>query len=174
MSDITTATTPTPTELFISAFRQYPGSVSIITAMGPDGPVGMTVTSVISLSADPPLLGFSLSSRSSATPHLRAANSMVVHFLAPSDVELGRTFSTSGIDRFAPPTKWRQLSGGEPLLAGVSAWLRVVPQDSVQTAGCDFLICEVVAGEQDTSPSREPLLYHNRAFRQLGEECAAA
>lgn len=39
---------------FKSAFRNHPAGVSVVTADPGDGPVGLTATSVISVSANPP------------------------------------------------------------------------------------------------------------------------
>ncbi len=42
---------------FKSAFRNHPAGVSVVTADPGDGPVGLTATSVISVSANPPAPG---------------------------------------------------------------------------------------------------------------------
>ena len=51
---------PRLTEGFKSAFGQHPAGIAIITVAGPEGPVGLTASSVSSISADPPILGLSL------------------------------------------------------------------------------------------------------------------
>ncbi|MDF2667490.1 MAG: flavin reductase-like protein [Microbacterium sp.] len=53
---------------FKRAFRGHPGGIAVITAYGENGPVALTASSVSSVSADPPLLIFSVSALSSATP----------------------------------------------------------------------------------------------------------
>ena len=68
-------------------------------------PVGFTATSVISVSADPPLLAFSVDSASSAWRALADAETLVVNFLTAAQVEVSARFATSGIDRFAT-TEW--------------------------------------------------------------------
>ena len=50
---------------FKAAFRGHPAGVAVITADA-GGPVALTATSVSSVSADPPLLIFSISAQSSA------------------------------------------------------------------------------------------------------------
>lgn len=57
---------PTITDAFLAAFRHHPSGVAIITAEGPEGPVAMTVSSLISISAAPPMVAFSLSAASSS------------------------------------------------------------------------------------------------------------
>jgi hypothetical protein len=66
---------------FKAAFRNHPAGVAVITADAGDGPVGLTATSVISVSASPALLVFSLSAFSSSAPALAKAETLVVHLL---------------------------------------------------------------------------------------------
>ena len=47
-------------ELLKAAFRRYPTGVAVISAAGPDGLVGLTASSVASVSLDPPALSFSV------------------------------------------------------------------------------------------------------------------
>lgn len=104
---------------FAAAFRLHPAGVAIITADDGTGPAGLTATSVISVSARPALLAFSLSACSSTAPRIAAAETVVVHFLGAGQVELAKRFATSGIDRFGPPCRWYRLATGEPVLAEV-------------------------------------------------------
>jgi len=52
------------TEAFLAAFRHHPSGVAIITAEAGEGPVALTVSSLISISATPPMVAFSLSASS--------------------------------------------------------------------------------------------------------------
>ena len=62
-------------EQFRFAFRSHPAGVAVVTADAGDGPVAMTVSSVASISIDPPTLMFSASAISSSTPTIcRAAS----------------------------------------------------------------------------------------------------
>ena len=52
---------------FRAIFRQHPAGVAVVTLVAEDGrPVGFTATSVISVSADPPLVAFSINTTSSS------------------------------------------------------------------------------------------------------------
>lgn len=63
--------------------------------------MGFTATSVISVSAAPPLLAFSLASTSSSWPAISAARTVTVNFLSADQDDVSARFATSGIDRFA-------------------------------------------------------------------------
>lgn len=155
---------------FKAAFRNYPAGVSVITGDPGSGPVGLTATSVISVSADPPVVVFSLSALSSSTAKLRESKTLVVHLLESSNLELARTFSTSGIDRFAAPTRWGRLRTGEPVLIDATAWLRGFVVARMEVAGSVVVALEVLeASVKGTEGDGDPLVYHNRTWHRLSE-----
>ena len=71
--------------LFRRAFRQVPAAPAVITTSHRNRPVGLTVTSLRSLSAEPALLTFSLTRTVSTWPALVDAQQVLV----PVDVALG-------------------------------------------------------------------------------------
>jgi flavin reductase (DIM6/NTAB) family NADH-FMN oxidoreductase RutF len=155
---------------FKSAFRNYPAGVSVITGDAGDGPVGLTATSVISVSAAPPVVVFSLSASSSASRRLRAARTLVVHLLESSHLQLARTFATPGIDRFAAPTRWGRIRTGEPVLIDATAWMRGCVIERMEVAGSLVVAMEVLdAHVKDKDLCGEPLVYHDRSWHRLSE-----
>ncbi len=130
VSAVQQALAPDPSELgltpeeFKTAFRNHAAGVAVITADAGRGPVGMTATSVFSISATPPLLVFSASELSSSTPTLTEADTVVVHLLGSDDLDLAVLCATSGIDRFADTSLWSRLETGEPYFPNVHAWIR--------------------------------------------------
>src|SRR5690554_4285131 len=101
-------------EEFKAAFRQHPSGVAVVTAASADGPVALTVSSVFSVSTEPPLLVFSLAASSSSAPAICAADTVVVHLVNTDNLELARLCATSGADRFADTSSWDRLTTGEP------------------------------------------------------------
>ncbi|KIH99613.1 hypothetical protein LP52_06435 [Streptomonospora alba] len=157
---------PACPEGFKAAFRHHPAGVAVVTADDGEGPVGLTATSVIPVSAEPPLLAFSLSGRSSTTPRITAAETVVVHLLAAGQVEAARRFATSGIDRFADTAAWRRLPTGEPLLCDADVWLRARIAERVP-AGGSTLIVAAVLHVRTGDESRFPLVYQDRTWYTL-------
>jgi flavin reductase (DIM6/NTAB) family NADH-FMN oxidoreductase RutF len=157
---------------FKAAFRNHPAGVSIITAEGPAGPVGLTASSVFSVSAKPPLLVFSLSAQSSSAAAIREAETVVVHLLGADQLALARTFATGGIDRFADTSAWSRLITGEPFLPSANAWLRgrIVNQ---MTAGDSSVVAvqvlqvNIPTAEDRGAEQAHPLVYHNREWHAL-------
>jgi flavin reductase (DIM6/NTAB) family NADH-FMN oxidoreductase RutF len=83
-------------DLFKDAFRTHPAGIAVITAQGPDGPVGLTASSVSSVSAEPPVLAFSVSTASSSAAALVRSDTLVVHLLGADQLEIARLFATGG------------------------------------------------------------------------------
>lgn len=156
-----------------AAFRNHPAGVAIITAEDGTGPVGLTATSVISVSAEQARLAFSLSAGSSATPRIMAAETLVVHLLAADQVELAKRFATGGIDRFAEHTNWRRTRHGEPLLTDVERWMRGRIVQQLPVAGATLVVVEVLDVETAEAP-RPPLVYGNRTWYELAHMAVVA
>ncbi|MER6633160.1 flavin reductase family protein [Streptomyces sp. NPDC000987] len=152
-------------ELLRSAFRRHAAGVAVITARGAAGPVGFTATSLTSVSAEPPLLSFGVSTGGSSWPAISRTEHLGVHVLGEHQQELAATFARSGADRFGPSTAWRDGPEGVPVLDDVLAWLvcRVVAR--VPAGDHRIVVAEVVLGDP-TGPGR-PLLYHQGRFSGL-------
>ncbi|MEU3223881.1 flavin reductase family protein [Streptomyces sp. NPDC006976] len=165
------AQTPAPApagiapDRFRKAFRQYPAGVVVITTDAGRGPVGFTATSLTSLSLDPPLISFGIGTTTSSWPHFEQARTAVVHFLGAEQQPLATTFATSGIDRFAEPTRWHRLPGGEPALDGVAGRLRVETEQIVPAGDHRIVIARVVDAWLDEG--RSPLLFHDGGYHSL-------
>ena len=155
-------------DAFKGVFRRHPAGVAVITTTVAGRPVGFTATSVISVSADPPLLAFSVDSASSSWRALASAETLVVNFLTAAQVEVSARFATSGVDRFAG-TDWSSLPTGEPVLTGSAAWVRgeVLQRTPV---GRSYLV-SVLALESDvpSDPESGPLVYHDRSYHGIGD-----
>ena len=168
LNDPTVHGSPLDAAEFKGVFRHHPAGVAVITAVVDGQPVGFTATSVISVSADPPLLAFSVEKASSAWRALAVADTLVVNFLTAAQVDVSARFATSGIDRFAT-TEWWQLPTGEPVLAGNAAWVRgaVVQRTAV---GHSYLV-SVLALESEVAAEQPsgPLVYHDRSYHGIGD-----
>jgi len=172
----TDTATETPTgvsaDAFKNAFRHHPGGVAVITADDGDGPVALTLTSVASVSAEPPLLIFSVSDLSSAAEHVLAAESIVVHLVDGSGIDVARLAATHGADRFGDPASWTRLPTGEPRYLGVPNWLRCRIVDRLRAGSSTVVVALVVETGEPAAGDVAPLVYHNRTWHRLGEHSA--
>ncbi|MFD9366268.1 flavin reductase family protein [Streptomyces sp. NPDC060020] len=164
MSSHPTATLVDPAR-FKQIFRAHPGGVVVVTADSGAGPVGFTATSLTSVSLEPPLVSFGIARSSSSWPHLERAASVVVNFLGSAQEDLARRFATSGIDRFAAPTRWHRLPQGEPVLDGVTGWLRLTVEQFVPAGDAHIVVARVAEVWQ--AEDGRPLLFHNGTYHSL-------
>ncbi|MFE0251638.1 flavin reductase family protein [Streptomyces sp. NPDC059010] len=70
--------------LCLDFYRRLAGGVAVVTTRGPDGPVGSTVSTVTSVSLDPPLLLVSLATGSRTLAVLREQGLFALHLLHES------------------------------------------------------------------------------------------
>lgn len=154
---------------FKLAFRHHAAGVAVVTADAGDGPVGITATSVFSVSAEPPLMVFSISGRSSSAPTIRRAATLVVHLLGTRQLHIARLCSTSGIDRFADTSIWRRLPTGEPHFPGVPVWIRGRVINRMEAGDSTVIAIHALESEHADGPTTNPLVYHNRTWHALGD-----
>ncbi len=148
-----------------AVFRRHPAGVAVVTYRAPAGPAGFTATSVISVSADPALVAFSVASGSSARSALESADAVVIHLLADDQAWLAERFAERGAARFAG-VDWMPLPTGEPLLTAPRAWLRGRVVHRVPAGDSLLVVVEVTAAVPLTDGS--PLVHVNRSYRTLG------
>lgn len=166
-------------EDFKYAFRNHPAGVAVITADAGDGPVALTATSVFSVSAEPPLLVFSVSDTSSSTPTIRRADTVVVHLLGADHLDLAKLGATSGVDRFADTSLWSRLVTGEPVFHGANSWIRGKIVSQLEAGSSTVVVVHALQSsaqnEGHTAPdagSTRPLVYHNRTWHAIGDHSA--
>jgi len=151
---------------FRAAFRRFAAGVVVITADAGDGPAGFTATSLTSISLEPPLVSFGLSRTASSWPTVSVAHSVMIHFLSADQHDIARRFATSGIDRFAAPTRWSRLPTGEPVLDDAPRYLRAVVEHRLPIGDHHLLVARVV--DAATTRDHHPLIYHSGAYDAPG------
>ncbi|WP_431953065.1 flavin reductase family protein [Actinacidiphila sp. bgisy167] len=150
---------------FRAVFRRHAAGVAVVTAAG-TRPAGFTATSLTSVSADPPLLSFGISSSGSAWPTVAEATHVGVHILGEHQEEVAATFARSGADRFAPPTAWEPGPYGVPLLEDVQGWLVARVLARIPAGDHRIIVAQAVAGAPEGEAAR-PLLYHHGRYNAL-------
>ncbi|QUS42156.1 flavin reductase [Tardiphaga alba] len=119
-----TVVSDVPSIAFRSAMRSLAGGVSVITVGRGKDITGMTVTSVSSLSVDPPTLIVSVNRQSSSWPLLQRYGAFGVNILSADQLDIAERFSgkdgLKGAARFSG-AQWLTRATGVPLLAGALA-----------------------------------------------------
>jgi len=120
---------------FRNAMRQLTGGVSVVTAGRGRDISGMTVTSVSSLSVDPPALIVSVNRESSSWPLVKRYGFFGVNILTSDQLDIAERFTgkggLKGADRFAG-ARWTTRASGVPLLVGALAAIDCEVEDIVE------------------------------------------
>ncbi|MFC0628204.1 flavin reductase family protein [Kribbella deserti] len=153
---------PVDADVYRTVFRRHAAGVVVITADAGHGPVGFTATSLVSVSLLPPLVSFAISASASSWPTVNAANSLVINFLDATQTELAGRFATSGIDRFAEPTRWSRLASGEPVLDDVPSFLLGQVEHRFGVGDHHIIVARLATHTERRE--HEPLLYHDGRY----------
>ncbi|MDI2028228.1 flavin reductase family protein [Saccharopolyspora sp. TS4A08] len=138
--------------------------VVVVSAVGSDGPIGLTCQSFASLSLEPPLVTFAVARTSRTWPRIRDVGSFCVNILAADQRELSQQFSRSGADKFAG-VEWSPSPLGAPVLDGVVAWIDCELRHEYDGGDHTIVIGEVhdLAGTGE----RRPLLFHRGDYLDI-------
>lgn len=139
--------------------------VTVVTAAGPDGPLGMAVNSFASVSLDPPLVLFCASRTSGTLPGIETSGSFAVNVLASGQEALARGFAGKGGDRFAG-VAYRSGVTGSPVLTGALAYLEC--RIEAEHDGGDHLIVVGRVVDLDVlDEGGDPLVFYRGGYRDL-------
>jgi flavin reductase len=148
-----------------SLFRRWPAGVSIVVAEVDGHRHGRTVSSLVSLSLDPPLVGISVAHSASIHELLKDAETWAVSILGGGHDELAQRFARSGVP---PLILWDGVDVREDdprLIAGAAAWLVARTVDTLVTGDHTFFVGEVESVEEGTAPTT--LVYAYRTYHAL-------
>ena len=132
-----------PDELRSLASRS-PSGVCVVTVDVDGQQLGLTVGSLVTLSLEPPLVGFSVSRDAAMHELLREAGGCAISLLAAGQEWLAQHFA-----RGVPPiAMWHGVSteegsAGAPLLVGALGWLECVVANQLAVGTHTFFVCEV-------------------------------
>lgn len=147
-----------------SLFRRWPAGVAVVVAETNGRRAGLTVSSLVSLSLDPPLVGISIALDASLHEPLRDAGVWWASVLAGDQDELAQHFARS----VPPIALWDGIAvrDDEPaLLAGAAGWLRARTVDSVRTGDHTLFVGAVDWLEEGVAASS--LVYAHRGYHAL-------
>ena len=148
---------------FRTALGRFATGVTVITIDGPEGPAGMTANSFNSVSLDPPLVVWSLSSNLPSLKLFEECEYYAINVLAADQEAVSQRFASRMGDRFAG-LGFDHGMGGAPLLHGCCA--RFECRNTTRHAGGDHVVFISEVVRFDRTPS-EPLIYFGGSYRHL-------
>lgn len=152
---------------FKTAMRALPAGISVITTGTGEAVAGIVVSSLTSISAEPPLVGFFINQNSSCYPTLLASGRFVANVIGEthSDVMTAFLKRAQGPERFAVGN-WREGLGSLPVLA-----------DALASMECDIVFTQsigthrMVVGKirKTTCNAANPVVHFNAVTHRLSE-----
>ncbi len=151
-----------------AAMSSVPTAVTVVTALGPDGPAGATANAVASLSLEPPMMLACLDLGSRTLVAVEHAGGFGINILGAGQAALARRFST----KEPHPRKWEGVPwterAGTPMIEGALIWLGCELGEVHQ--GGDHVIAVGPVLELEAAAGGMPLIFHQGEYRGLDPE----
>jgi flavin reductase (DIM6/NTAB) family NADH-FMN oxidoreductase RutF len=145
--------------------RLWPHGVSILSVDVEGDRMGVTVSSLVSLSLDPPLIGVSIGKQASCYELLRAARRFAVSLLGSDQEEIARRFAAG----YPPIVHWEGVPTREghiaPLIDGALGWIEAETKAEADAGDHTFFIADVLSLEH--GPSRNALVYRESTYHAV-------
>jgi 3-hydroxy-9,10-secoandrosta-1,3,5(10)-triene-9,17-dione monooxygenase reductase component len=145
-------------------FRRWPSGVSVVVAESGGRRAGLTVSSLVSLSLEPPLLGISIALSASLYEVLREADEWAVSILGGEQAHLAQHFARS----VPPIALWDNIAvrDDDPrLISDAVGWLLARTIEEVAAGDHTFFIGEVISLEAGTASTS--LVHLDRSYSPL-------
>jgi flavin reductase (DIM6/NTAB) family NADH-FMN oxidoreductase RutF len=156
----------------LGMYAKLAAGVCVVTAPGDEGPLGMTVSAVTSLSARPPLLIVCLRNGSRTLAAIQAYGAFAVHLLREEQHHRATLFAdpqATAAQRFAGADTDQVL--GVPVFRDALGWSVCLVED-IRGYGDHHLVVGRVAAVH--VGGGRPLLWHDRRFCALAEPTGRA
>jgi flavin reductase (DIM6/NTAB) family NADH-FMN oxidoreductase RutF len=144
--------------------RFYPQGVSILSVDHDGEQMGVTISSLVSISLEPPLVGVSIGKQASLYELLRGAGSFGISLLGAEHGAIAQRFASG----FPPLVHWDGVetrlgpAGVAPLLADARGWLEARIRDAHDAGDHTFYVADVLSVEH--GPAQGGLVYLDRTF----------
>ena len=151
---------------FRTTLGHFPTGVTVVTAAGAAGPVGMAIGSFTSVSLDPPLVGFLPGRTSGSWAQIREAGSFCVNVLGADQLELCGVMASRSDDKF-DGVEWQAGPTGSPILPGVVAWIDCTI-DVVHEAGDHDMVIGRVQQLEVADADAAPMVFFKGQYGTFG------
>jgi flavin reductase (DIM6/NTAB) family NADH-FMN oxidoreductase RutF len=145
--------------------RFVPHPVAVLSVRTDRDTMGVTVSSLVSLSLEPPLVGVSIGKQASVYELLRNAGAFSLSILGDGQEDLARRFASG----HPPLVHWsgvETIEGGHaPRLAGALGWLEVRTIAQHDAGDHTFFIGSVESAER--GPAASALMYRDHSYHAL-------
>ena|SRR5436305_10814736 len=145
--------------------RFVPHNVAVLAVDHDGDRMGVTISSLVSLSLEPPLIGISVGNQASLYEFLRSAGRFSVSLLGDGQEDLARRFASGR----PPLVHWDGVAMREgrfaPLIDGALGWIEATTRAEHDAGDHTLFIADVVSVERGQAPSA--LMYRDRSYHSL-------
>ena len=151
--------------VFRGLLGRFATGVAVVTTRTPDGTaIGMTASSLASVSLEPPLVSVCIDHAAAIHRAILAAPAFVINILEESQEAISRRFAGEHPDRF-DGVGYRAGDHGLVLLDDVHAWIECARHQLVEAGDHTIVIGRVTGGAPGEG---RPLLYYRGGYGALG------
>ena len=148
---------------FRDVMGRFATGVTVVTASGPDGPVGMTANAVCSLSLDPLLALVCFANGARTLRVVREQRRFGVNVLAAGQEELARLFASKAPEHAKFSGVRHTVHDGIPVIEGTLAWVGCTLEQLIPGGDHTIGIGAVTAAE--TAGTGAPLVWYRGEYR---------
>jgi flavin reductase ActVB len=154
---------PIPGDLYRRIGRTLAGAVSVVTAYerGSNAVVGLTVSSLVTLSFDPPLVMFAIQHDANSYPAIVSCRSFGVSLLCATQADVAKRFADKGADKVSGTRLETGTTLPVPLIAGSLAQIECLTSQMFISGDHAIVVGLVEAARTNDG---DPLLYFARSF----------
>ena len=146
---------------FRAVMGRFATGVTVVTATGEEGPVGMTANAITSLSLDPLLLLVCFDHGARTLRVVRETGTFGVNVLAEGQEELAALFASKAPEAEKFGGVAHEMRGGVPVLQGAHAWIGCGLKELLPGGDHVIGIGAVTAAETGEG---EPLVWHGGRY----------
>lgn len=147
---------------FRRVLGHFPTGVTVVTASGADGPLGVAIGSFASISLEPPLVGFFIGLSSTSWGPIREAGSFCVNILCEDQLELCGTMASKVDDKFSGILWEPAPVSGSPVLPDVHGFIDCRLEDVVTVGDHELVMGRVL--HLETRRDEAPLIFYRGRY----------
>lgn len=151
---------------FRRVLGRFPTGVTVVTANVDGSPIGVAIGSFVSISLDPPLVGFFLGKQSGSGDAIKAAGHFCVNVLAADHIELCGVMASRGDDKFEGVIHTPAPSTGAPVFDGVLATIDCSVHSVVELGDHNLIVGAVE--HLEASDGAEPMVFFGGNYGTFG------
>ncbi len=145
--------------------RFVPHNVAVLAVDHEGDRMGVTISSLVSLSLEPPLIGISIGKQASLYELVRNAGAFSISLLGDGQEEIAQRFAAGR----PPIVHWDGVDIRQgryaPLIEGALGWIEARTHSLHDAGDHTFFIAEVESVERGPAPSA--LMYRDRGYHSL-------